>query len=281
MNSLKVAVIGGTGGLGRAIAQNLASKEASVTVYGRTFRDNDVKNIKFVEVDLSLMSNIRELVTKHSFKISEYDLIVFTAGIFAASKREETSEGLERDFATSTLNRYLLLEKSLAELEAQSPLKEGSKIKKPRIFIMAYPGAGQLGTPDDLNQEKSYSAYRCHMNTVAGNEAIVVHYSDNEHFNIYGLNPGIVKTNIRDNYLGKNSWVSKVLESFIGWFNKSPEQYAEIITPLLTNSALDADNGSFYDNNAKKIPASKGFDKEYADKYIRKSKELLDSKGLW
>lgn len=281
MDSLKIAVIGGTGGLGRAIAKNFASKGASVTVYGRTFRDTDVKNIKFVRVDLSLMSNIKQLIAEHSFEIFEYDLVVFTAGIFAASNREETSEGLERDLATSTLNRYLLLEKSLPELESQSPLQEGRKFKKPRIFIMAYPGAGQLGTPDDLNQEQGYSAYRCHMNTVAGNEAIVTHYSGNKYFSIYGLNPGLVKTNIRDNYLGENSWASKVLEFFIGWIYKSPEQYAEIITPLLTDPTLDADSGTFYNDKAKKIPASKGLTKEYADKYIRKSKELLESKGLW
>ncbi|GAV29228.1 hypothetical protein PMKS-002710 [Pichia membranifaciens] len=281
MDSLKIAVIGGTGGLGRAIAKNLASKGASVTVYGRTFRDTDVKNIKFVRVDLSLMSNIKKLITEHSFEIFEYDLVVFTAGIFAASKREETSEGLERDLATSTLNRYLLLEKSLPELESQPSLQEGRKVQKPRIFIMAYPGAGQLGTPDDLNQEQGYSAYRCHMNTVAGNEAIVTHYSGNKNFSIYGLNPGLVKTNIRDNYLGENSWTSRVLEFFIGWIYKSPEQYAEIITPLLTDPTLDAASGTFYNDKAKKIPASKGLTKKYADNYIRKSRELLESKGLW
>ena len=38
-----------------------------------------------------------------------------------------------------------------------------------------FPGAGQAGTLGDLNAEKSYSAWPVHMQTVAGNEALV-HY---------------------------------------------------------------------------------------------------------
>jgi hypothetical protein len=39
---------------------------------------------------------------------------------------------------------------------------------------MGYPGAGQIGTCDDLNAEKSYKAIKVHMNTVAGNEMLVL-----------------------------------------------------------------------------------------------------------
>jgi hypothetical protein len=36
------------------------------------------------------------------------------------------------------------------------------------------PGTGQAGSIDDLNAEKSYTAMTVHMNTVAGNEMLVV-----------------------------------------------------------------------------------------------------------
>ncbi|MDC7674923.1 DUF1349 domain-containing protein [Asticcacaulis machinosus] len=39
---------------------------------------------------------------------------------------------------------------------------------------MAYPGSGQTGTPDDLNAEREYKALPQHMNTVAGNEILVL-----------------------------------------------------------------------------------------------------------
>ena len=47
----KVAVIGGTNGLGRAIAKSLASKGAEVIVIGRTFRDQGILIIGYVIYD--------------------------------------------------------------------------------------------------------------------------------------------------------------------------------------------------------------------------------------
>ncbi len=53
----RIAIVGGTGGLGRALARFLASKGARVTVVGQTFRDAGVPGIDFVKADLSLMSD--------------------------------------------------------------------------------------------------------------------------------------------------------------------------------------------------------------------------------
>ena len=50
------AVVGGTDGLGRAIAALSASRGAKVIVVGRTFRDNGVPNIQFMKADLSKTS---------------------------------------------------------------------------------------------------------------------------------------------------------------------------------------------------------------------------------
>ena len=51
LKGYKVAVVGGTGGLGRAIAQTLASRGASVTVVGQTFRDQGVPGLDFMQAD--------------------------------------------------------------------------------------------------------------------------------------------------------------------------------------------------------------------------------------
>src|SRR3954471_22440396 len=99
---------------------------------------------------------------------------------------------------------------------------------KPRVFIMGYPGTGQAGTPDDLNAEKSYSAFGVHMNTVAGNEMLVLDAAKRyPNTTCIGLNPGLIKTNIRDNFLGKDTLRSRVAEWLIGLLNPSAETYAE------------------------------------------------------
>lgn len=41
----RAIVVGGTGGVGRAVSQALAARGAQVTVVGQTFRDADIANI--------------------------------------------------------------------------------------------------------------------------------------------------------------------------------------------------------------------------------------------
>ncbi len=43
LQGMKVAVVGGTGGIGRAISRFMARRGARVLVVGQTFRDADVE----------------------------------------------------------------------------------------------------------------------------------------------------------------------------------------------------------------------------------------------
>ena len=52
---MKVAIVGGTGGIGRALSRFLVLRGAAVLVIGQTFRDSDVPGIEFIKADLSLM----------------------------------------------------------------------------------------------------------------------------------------------------------------------------------------------------------------------------------
>lgn len=103
---LKVVIIGGTGGIGRALSRFMASCGANITVVGQTFRDSDIPEMRFVKADLSLMSEAKNVAEK--IDAESANLIIFTNGIFAAPKREETSEGIERDLAISYLNRLVI-----------------------------------------------------------------------------------------------------------------------------------------------------------------------------
>lgn len=275
LESLKVLVIGGTGGLGRSISQLLAAAGASVTVVGQTFRDAGVENIDFVQCDLSSIESAKKLA--RNLDVSQVNMVVFTTGIIAAPTRQITDEGLERDMAVSYLNRFIMVREMVPQMKkAKSALGF-----TPRVFFMAYPGDGQLGNPKDLNSEENYKAMKAHMNTVAGNEALV--YDSAKRYkgtNFYGLNPGIVRTNIRNNFLGENSWKSRAVETLVGWLTRTPEKYAEGIVPLLVAPELDQRNGAIFNNNANALEPSKGMSKEYVASYIEASEELLKKKHL-
>lgn len=85
--------IGGTNGLGRAVAKAAASHGATVTVAGRTFRDENIPNMKFIKCDLSSMKDAKRIGELVSEKPNHWDLVLMTTGIVPPVKREATEEG--------------------------------------------------------------------------------------------------------------------------------------------------------------------------------------------
>jgi NAD(P)-dependent dehydrogenase (short-subunit alcohol dehydrogenase family) len=271
----KVAVVGGTGGLGRAISRLLASRRAGVTVVGQIFRDAGVPGIEFIRADLSLMREAERI--GKALPAETLDLVIFTTGIFAAPKRQETAEGIERDMAVSYLSRLVILRAIAPRLGKDRPATQ----MKPRVFIMGYPGTGQAGTLDDLNAEKAYRAFPVHMNTVAGNEMLVLDTAIRyPNATFFGLNPGLIKTSIRDNFFGKDTLKSRFMEAMIGLLTPSPETYAERLAPLLVSRDLEGHSGAMFDRKGNAIlPSPKLTDASYRDAFIAASEDLVAARA--
>lgn len=271
----KVIVVGGTGGLGRAISRALAGRRAQVTVVGQTFRDADVANLLFVQADLSLLKDAERVARE--LPVEQADLLLFTTGIFAAPKRQVTAEGIERDMAVSYLNRLVMLRNLAPRLGTQ----RGEGAARARVFLMGYPGTGQLGTPDDLNSERAYKVMTAHMNTVAGNEALVVEsahrYPD---LDVFGLNPGLIKSSIRSNLMGADSLKHRIMEWLIGKLAPSADDYAARILPLLFSPDLDHRSGAFFSRKAQAILPSDGMTEAYAERYVGASEGLAAKAGV-
>lgn len=270
----KAIVVGGTGGLGRAVTQLLAARGASVVVVGQTFRDAGKPNIEFVRADLSRMAEAQRVARELPAETA--DILLFTAGIFASPQRQESKDGLELDMAVSFLNRLVMLREMAPRLGKDRP----AGATKPRVFNMAYPGGGQIGSPEDLNAERGYKAMAQHMNTVAGNEILVLDAAQRyPHLDSFGLNPGLVKTNIRSNFLGKSRFF-RLLEGLIGTFNPSPEQYATRIVPLLVTPDIEGRSGAMFDRKARAIRPSAGLTEARIQKFLIASEALVVRTGV-
>jgi 2,4-dienoyl-CoA reductase-like NADH-dependent reductase (Old Yellow Enzyme family)/NAD(P)-dependent dehydrogenase (short-subunit alcohol dehydrogenase family) len=266
----QVVVVGGTGGLGRALSRQLAAGGARVTVVGQTFRDADVPGISFVQADLSSMREAQRVAAL--LPAEELDLLVFTTGIFAAPQRQQTGEGLERDMAVSFLNRRVMLNAMAPRMVRQNR----NPSARPRIFIMGYPGTGAAGTLDDLNADRSYKAMQVHMNTVAGNEMLVLDSARRyPQIACFGLNPGLIKTNIRDNFLGKGSWKSYLAELLIGVLAPSADNYARRIVPLMLSNGLGTHSGALFNSKAQAILPSATLTAGHIDSFLRAADALI------
>jgi NAD(P)-dependent dehydrogenase (short-subunit alcohol dehydrogenase family) len=265
----RVAVVGGTGGLGRALATFMAARGAEVTVVGRTFRDQGAARIAFEPADLESMAEARRV--GRALPAETLDALVLTTGIMTAPEREETREGLERDLAVSYLSRLAIVREAAPRLGQE---RRGGG--RPRLFVMGFPGTGQAGDLDDFNSERGYKAFTAHMNTVAGNEALVLDAAARyPHLGAFGLNPGLVKTDIRSNYLGAGSFKHRTLEWLIGLFMPSPERYARRIGPALFAAELERASGIHINPKGVAIRPSEVMTPDRVSKLIALSEDLL------
>jgi len=64
LKGTKVVIVGGTGGIGRALSRFMASRGASVVVVGQTFRDSGVPGIEFIKADLSLLQEAQRVAAQ-------------------------------------------------------------------------------------------------------------------------------------------------------------------------------------------------------------------------
>jgi NAD(P)-dependent dehydrogenase (short-subunit alcohol dehydrogenase family) len=270
LSSKRLAVIGGTNGLGRAIAQQALARGADVTVVGRTFRDEPHDRLTFVAADLSLM---REAIrVGRELPAETYDVVLFTTGIIAAKSRETTAEHIERDLAISYLSRLAILRALAPRLGTARP--DGAA--QPRVFVMGSPGGNTLGVPEDLNSEANYGARAAHANTIAGNESLVLFAKDEFlGLSFFGLGPGLIKTGIRGNMLGEGSFAHRSVEFLIGILTQSPETYARRIVPLLFARELEGRTGLMFGRKAQPILASPALDKAHVGRIITASEALL------
>jgi NAD(P)-dependent dehydrogenase (short-subunit alcohol dehydrogenase family) len=273
LSTKKLLVVGGTNGLGRAIAQTALSKGAEVTVVGRTLRDPEHPRLTFVQADLSSMAESVRI--GRELAVEDIDVALFTSGIIAAKVREETAEGVERDVAVSYLNRVAVLGEIATRLGTARP----ADAPRPRVVVMGSPGSGELGKPEDLNSESDYAALTAHGNTVAGNEALALGADGRFPGPAYfGMGPGLIKTGIRENYLGRDSRLGyRLFEGAIGLFLQSPEKYATRMVPLLFTAQLEGRSGVLLDRRGRPVLPTKGFDEEHVRSWMDASAALLKS----
>jgi NAD(P)-dependent dehydrogenase (short-subunit alcohol dehydrogenase family) len=276
LKGLKVAVVGGTGGIGRAISRFMARRGARVLVVGQTFRDADVPEIEFIKADLGLMRHAQRVGKE--LPVEALDLVIFTTGIMAARKREVTPEGIERDMAVSYLSRLVIVREISPRLGKERPASQ----RKPRVFIMGFPGFGQTGKFDDLNAEETYKSWAVHMNTVAGNEMLVLDAEKRyPNASFFGLNPGFIKSNIRSNLFGGKTHLYRFIEWMTGMITPSAESYAERIAPLLISPDLEGHSGAMFNRKGFAVLPSPGLnDSSYVSTFIGASEALVARTGV-
>jgi len=127
MNKKTILITGGSGGIGKAAAIELAKLSHRVTNTGRDkFRAEQAvddiktvsqnKQIAYLLADMASLSDLQHLVVDFKSKHDQLDVLINNVGI-VAHKRKLSVDGIEMNFAVHTLAPYVLYKQLLPLLE--------------------------------------------------------------------------------------------------------------------------------------------------------------------
>ena len=265
-----VLLTGATRGIGQAAAVALAKEGAELALVGR-----DPERVKAVAAearaagagapvhehvaDLSLMADVRTLAEEVRGSYGHIDVLANNAGAMFSSRRE-TAEGFEMTFALNHLSPFLLTNLLLDRLEGGRVVTTSSDAHK----------TGRLDL-DDLQSEKSYSAFRVYGTSKLCNILFtreLAKRAPDLHANCF--HPGVVRTGF-----GKNSGgIFKVMVTVAGPFFRTPERGARSLVWLALSEQAAGLDGEYVVDEKVATPTAQAQDEILAEGLWEKSAEL-------
>ncbi|CAF0996328.1 unnamed protein product [Adineta steineri] len=252
---LYVVVVGGTAGIGRAIALSIGQQcpSANITIIGRNeSAANSIlpqlgSNSKFIRADVSLMSEIRSATQK----IDAVDMLILSQGIASMAGRTPTTENIDNKLALHYYGRVLFIQELLPLLRSS---QNGGKV----LFVFD----SMRGNPskviwNDMALENTYSLMSAGNHPMVFTDLVIQHFAsqpENTNVTFTHACPGAVKTQITD---GFPIWARLPLKGIIAMgLGISPEDCAE----YMIHGMLETDKGwRCVDNKgeilSKKTPA--------------------------
>jgi NAD(P)-dependent dehydrogenase (short-subunit alcohol dehydrogenase family) len=249
----RALVLGGTDGIGKAIARGLAGRRAHVLVVGRDLakgnrverelrRASNNPHVEFLPADLALLREAHGLADHIMCRCDSLHYLVHSAGVIH-SRRELTEEGLESNFAINYLSRFVLTYRLLPLLRAAGRSNQAS-----RIVLMG--GAAQRGEIcfDDVSLASNFNVIRvlgqfCRANDVLTVELARRLSAESARVTVSILKIGVVPTNIRKR--PGFPWFMKMLTPLVDPFlAMSVEKAADAALRLLLSPDFEGVTGA-------------------------------------
>jgi len=268
-------VTGGNSGVGKETAMGLASLGGNVVIVCRNKNKGEAawaevkaksrnENVDLMLADLSSLNSVRTLAGSFKAKYGKLDVLVNNAGEIL-SKRHVTVDGLERTFASNHLGHFLLTNLLLDTIKASTPARI--------VNITSEAHRGAKIHFDDLQGEKSYSAFRAYGQAKLANVLFTYELAkklEGTGVTANCLHPGVVRTGFGHDDSGLMSLVIWIASPFF----MSAEKAARAVTKLATSHELESLSGKYFSKVKEARSSEESYDEETARHLWRVSEEL-------
>ena len=277
MNRLigKTAIVtGANSGMGMATARALLDEGATVIMLCRSEKRGKEAYEKLLEdgngrtylilADLGDYDSIRNFTKQVKERFDKIDILVNNAG-FISLDRQETKEGIERQFGINHVGHFLLT------TELLDMMGEGSRI------VNVASGAHKTGKIhfDDINLTKGFNVIKAYSQSKLANVLFTRELArrvKDRGITVNCCHPGAVATNIgidRDTGFGKT--VTRLLKPFF----QTPEQGARTAIFLVSDDSVSDVTGEYFYKCRIAKSSKRSKDMELAKKLFEFSEELV------
>lgn len=272
MNSKIILITGGTGGIGKAVAIELAKQSHQVIVTGRDKntaeqavleiqQTSQNKKIHYLIADMSSLKDIHHLVESFKSKYTKLDVLINNVGI-VAHNWELSKDGIELNFAVHTLAPYVLY-KQLSPLLLQA--------KDARVVNVLTQNHAMVNksTLNDYQSESKYIGMNEYGKTKLYNLWWLYNLASSippEKISFFGADPGPNNTHLMTNAMSTGkSWpialrvlrplVIPIMKSVLK--NKPVSNGAKSIVYAATSKELHGKSGLYINDKGKIGKSSK------------------------
>ena len=246
MNGKVVLITGGTSGIGKAAAVELAGMGAEVVVTGRNPERGreavgEIKArsgsdaVSLLIADLSVQAGVRGLAEEFRGGHDRLDVLVNNAGV-VNQKRSETADGIESTLATNHLAPFLLTNLLLDLLKESAPSRIVTTASEAERW-------GRLDF-DDLQSRKRYGAFPVYGMTKLANIVFTIDLAERlEGTGVTATcyHPGAVNTNFGTGSGGIGTFFFKAFKPFM----RSPEKGADTLVYLASSPDVEGMSGKY------------------------------------
>jgi NAD(P)-dependent dehydrogenase (short-subunit alcohol dehydrogenase family) len=251
-------VTGGTDGIGRAVALELARGGGRILFVGRDGKrgaevlaelESAAPGVehRFIRADLSLLTETARVAAEVRALTSRLDAAVFCAGILSTIP-EWTRESLERNFVLNYLSRFLLACRLLPQLRAA-----------PSGRLVLVSNAGKYDDTldfDDLQHRRGKRGLSVSGRTQFANDLLAIELAErlqNTRIQVSCVFPGVTRSACFRNARGL-PWLVRLLSPLLlRLFARSPQSAAATPVFLARDPAAARVSGRFYGPNRTPI----------------------------